>query len=78
MALLGAPTIDVTSFAAQIDPPSVDVAVENEADKLQYRPARNATLPLFDMSAVLPAADQRRDHRQRREPTRRAQQRSSG
>jgi len=55
--LLGAPTIDVTSFAAQIDPPSVDVEVENEAATLQYRPARNATLPLFDMSAVLPAAD---------------------
>jgi len=50
---LGAPTIDVTSFAAEIDPPSVDVTLDQEPG---YRAERANTVPLFDMHAVLPAA----------------------
>ena len=49
---LGAPTIDVTSFAAEIDPPSVDVTLDGEKE-LEYRPARSNTAPLYDMGAVL-------------------------
>ncbi|MEI9949651.1 MAG: hypothetical protein WDO74_11895 [Pseudomonadota bacterium] len=52
--MVGAPTIDVTSFAAELNPPSVEVALEE--DELEYRPARAGTVPLFDMSAVLPVA----------------------
>ena len=64
---LGAPTIDVTSFASEIDPPSeqvafnppsIDVALGGEDEELEYRPARG-TVPLFDMNAVLPAASPR-------------------
>ena len=54
---LVAPTIDVTSFAAEIKPSSVDVTPENEEDELEYRrPARANTVPLFDLRGVLPAA----------------------
>ncbi|HEY0466646.1 MAG TPA: hypothetical protein VGC79_20705 [Polyangiaceae bacterium] len=56
---LGAPTIDVTSFASELNPPSVDVALASEDasedPELEYRPARG-TVPQFDMNAVLPAA----------------------
>ena len=52
--MLGAPTIDVTSFASEIDPPHVTV----EDPELAHRPARTDTVPLFDMSAVLPVASQ--------------------
>ena len=64
-ASLGAPTIDVTSFAAEIapaseevafNPPSIDVTLGGEDEELEYRPARG-TVPLFDMNAVLPAAN---------------------
>jgi len=50
---LGAPTIDVTNFASEIDPPSVDVTLDQEPE---YRPERANTMPLFDMQAVLPTA----------------------
>jgi len=55
---LGAPTIDVTSFAAEIDPPGGGAAHDRE---LEYHPApaaRSGTIPLFDMNAVLPAANE--------------------
>jgi hypothetical protein len=57
--MLGAPTIDVTSFAAEIPPTptSVDVVLEGD-EELEYRPARSNTMPLFDMGAVLPPAGQ--------------------
>ncbi len=54
--MLGAPTIDVTSFAAEINPPGVDVDVAEEEEELEYRPARTNTMPLFDMSQVLPGS----------------------
>ena len=50
---LGAPTIDVTSFAAEIEPSSVDVTLDQEPG---FRAERANTVPLFDMHAVLPAA----------------------
>ncbi|HKO46894.1 MAG TPA: hypothetical protein VJV79_04185 [Polyangiaceae bacterium] len=57
-SMLGAPTIDVTSFAAEISAPSAaEVALESAEEELEYRPARTATIPLFDMSDVLPPAN---------------------
>jgi hypothetical protein len=49
---LGAPTIDVTSFAAEITP--ANVAAEAEEPELEERRARTNTVPLFDMNGVLP------------------------
>jgi len=46
---LNASTLDVTSFASEIDPPSVDIALEKPEH--EYRPARG-TVPQFDMNAV--------------------------
>jgi len=54
---LGAPTIDVTSFAAELAPTSVDVTLDQE-EELEYRPARSNTVPLYDMGAVLSAPGQ--------------------
>jgi len=53
------PTIDVTSFASELEPAKVDVAPEEQ--ELEYRPRRGATtVPQFDMNAVLstPSADE--------------------
>jgi len=54
---LGAPTIDVTSFAVETTEAPLSVDVVEEPPELEYRPARaenTGTMPLFDMSAVLP------------------------
>jgi hypothetical protein len=50
--ILGAPTIDVLGFASP-PPPEVEELLEIEATELT---PRAGTLPLFDMSAVLPVA----------------------
>ena len=50
---LNASTLDVTSFASEINPRSVDVALEKQ--ELEYRPARG-TVPQFDMNMVAAAA----------------------
>jgi len=54
---LGAPTIDVTSFAVETTEAPLSVDVDEAPRELESRPARAAhtgTVPLFDMSAVLP------------------------
>lgn len=55
--IVGAPTIDVSSLVSPPAPP-VEELLEVEATELTPPPARKATMPLFDMSAVLPAANE--------------------
>jgi hypothetical protein len=52
--ILGAPTIDVMGLASP-PPPEVEELLEVEATELTPRPG---TAPLFDMSAVLPVANE--------------------
>jgi hypothetical protein len=56
--ILGAPTIDVSNLDSPPPPSveSIDVDVEEELEFHQADRARGGTVPLFDMSAVLPAA----------------------
>jgi len=58
--ILGAPTIDVSAFSAPTPvSDDVDVVEDEEVEFHDAAPApRSATVPLFDMSAVLPAASE--------------------
>src|SRR6478609_1616065 len=54
---LSPPTIDVTSFASELEPARTEVALADasaEEEELEYRPP--PVVPMFDESAVLPAA----------------------
>jgi len=56
--MLGAPTIDVTTFASEVEPLSVDID-EKEFEQSPTRTPRAGTIPLFGMDAVLPATNRR-------------------
>jgi len=56
-AAVGAPTIDVTSFASEIDPPSVDVTLDEAEPELEYRRRRVGTVPLYGLDGVLPGGN---------------------
>ena len=56
--IVGAPSIDVSSLVSP-PPPEVEDLLEVEATELTPAPAHKGTVPLFDMSAVLPAANEK-------------------
>ncbi|HET7543881.1 MAG TPA: hypothetical protein VFK05_28615 [Polyangiaceae bacterium] len=62
---LGAPTIDVTSFASEVTP--TNLRVDSVALEFDDRRARTNTVPLFDMNGVLPAP--RADETPRKNPS---------
>src|SRR6478735_1418007 len=54
---LSAPTIDVTSFASELEPVRTGATLQDatlDDDEPEYRPA-HVTVPLFDMNGVLPS-----------------------
>jgi len=54
--IVGAPSIDVSGLASPPAPP-VESLLEVKATEIVGEPSRKRTAPLFDMSAVLPAAN---------------------
>ena len=62
--ILGAPTIDVSGLAAPVPPSYEEIDIEPELSTQRAGSAQvgKGTVPLFDMSAVLPAANEAAKH----------------